>query len=435
MFGAAALALAASAAAPAQTAANPAQLTLHDVVVQTLKNNGTVKSAVDDYFSSREGIVKAFAAFLPTITPSYIYTSQRQSNYSAGQTFFSQGEGGSAAISANWQLLDTGQRMLNWKSAKSSAESQKQNALQTLRQTIFNSETQYYETLRAQELKKVSQAQVDQAQITYDQTKLNIEKGGAAKIAIFQVEADLDNAKVALLQSQNAISSSSATLKSLIGFPAGSELPPLADIPTPSTSINLPTLKSLLAEGVKNRPDLKAQRLGIESLHDNARYQELQAGLTFSVDASWDQILTPHTLQDRILTFSASYPLFDGGSSRAAARSAGYQEMSARETFKQAEASAKAQIESAYLTYTQNAKRIEASQTAFNAADINFKDVQDSYKLGASTLLDVLTAQVSLTTAHSNLIQAIYDFAESDLSLRLATGRPLPEETAEVLPQ
>lgn len=424
-----------SSQASAAQASSTKKLTLQDVAAMTLKNNGTVKSAIDNYFASREGVVQAFAAFLPQITPSYVYSSQRQSNYASGQTFFSQGEGGTAAIMATWKLLDTGERSYQWRAAKSSAEGQRQNALQTLRQTLFNSEQQYYETLRAQELKLVAEAEVARAQVIYDQTKLNIDKGGAAKIAIYQVEADLDNAQVTLLQSQNAISTASAALKSLIGFPAGEELPPLENIGHTEPPASVPTLKSLLNEGVQNRPDLKSQRLGIDSLHDSTRLQELQAGLTLSVDASWDQILTPHTLQDRILTFSASYPLFDGGASRAAARSAGYQERSARDSYKQSVADAKSQIEAAYLTYTQNAKRVGAAQKAFTASDMNYKNVQESYHLGSSSLLDVLTAQVSLATAHSNLIQAQYDYAESDLSLRLATGRPLPSETAETVPR
>ncbi len=409
-------------------------LTLADVARLAATRNGTYLSSVDNYLSSRQGIVQAFAQFLPTITPNYTYTSQRNSSYVGGNTIFSQNEGGVAGVDASWEILDLGNREFQLQSARHSAKSAKENAVQTLRQTIFNAENQYYETLRAQELKKVSEAEVKRAQAIYDQTKLNIEKGGAAKVAIYQVEADLDNAQVTLLQSQNAISTNSAQLKSLIGYPAEQLLPELQPIKNPSSKVELPTLQQLLVEGVKARPDLMALRENIDSLDDSRRLQNLNASLSLSLNATFNETLAPHTLQDRILTLTASYPLFDGGASRAAARSSAYQEDAAKQSYVQAVRTAKSEIESDYLTYTQNAQRLTAASKADNAATINYQDVYQSYLLGSSSLLDVLTAQVSQVTAESNLIQAVYDFAESDLSLRLATGKPLPEETAVQIP-
>lgn len=42
--------------------------------------------------------------------------------------------------------------------------------------------------------------------------------------------------------------------------------------------------------------------------------------------------------------------------------------------------------------------------------------------------MEVLTAQLALITAETNLVQATYDAAVADLQLRLATGERLPEE-------
>lgn len=417
-----------------EKSATATTLTMRDVARMAVEKNGNYLSSIDSYNAARQSVIQSFAAFLPTITPNYTYTSQRSSTYFAGNTVFSQTEGGTAGINANWQILDLGNREFQLQSARHSAESAKANALQTLRQTIFTAENQYYETLRAQELKKVSEAQVKRAQAIYDQTKLNIEKGGAAKVAIYQVEADLDNAQVALLQSQNSISTNSALLKSTIGYPTERLLPELVPLKTPTENLALPKLQDLLEEGVKSRPDLLALRENIDSLDANRRLQNLNASLNLSLNATFNETLMPHTLQDRIFSLTASYPLFDGGASRAAARSASYVEDSAKHSYEQAVRAAKAAIESDYLTYTQNAQRLAAASKADNAATINYQDVYQSYLLGSSSLLDVLTAQVSQVTAESNLIQAVYDFAESELSLRLDTGRPLPDQTAANLP-
>ena len=47
---------------------------------------------------------------------------------------------------------------------------------------------------------------------------------------------------------------------------------------------------------------------------------------------------------------------------------------------------------------------------------------------GASELIELLTAQVSLVTAESNYVEARYDTLISRVRLKLATGRPLPGE-------
>jgi outer membrane protein TolC len=42
--------------------------------------------------------------------------------------------------------------------------------------------------------------------------------------------------------------------------------------------------------------------------------------------------------------------------------------------------------------------------------------------------VEVLTAQLALITAETNLVQATYDAAVAELQLRVATGERLPTE-------
>ena len=67
-------------------------------------------------------------------------------------------------------------------------------------------------------------------------------------------------------------------------------------------------------------------------------------------------------------------------------------------------------------------------EIALDAAKKNYNAAVDSQKAGAYDLLQVLTAQVSLVTAESNQIQALYDYRISDVNLKLVTGRPIPGE-------
>ena len=73
-------------------------------------------------------------------------------------------------------------------------------------------------------------------------------------------------------------------------------------------------------------------------------------------------------------------------------------------------------------------ERLEASKIAVAAAQRNFDAAQESLREGVGTIVEVLTAQLALITAETNLVQATYDAAVAELQLRVATGERLPVE-------
>ncbi len=94
----------------------------------------------------------------------------------------------------------------------------------------------------------------------------------------------------------------------------------------------------------------------------------------------------------------------------------------------QAERDAYAELESALLSLRESVERLEASRVAVAAAQRNFDAAQESLREGVGTIVEVLTAQLALTTAETNLVQATYDAAVAALQLRVAVGDKLPQE-------
>ena len=134
--------------------------------------------------------------------------------------------------------------------------------------------------------------------------------------------------------------------------------------------------------------------------------------------------------QSSALVFSASIPLYDGARSKENVRIQELTLESIRSSLLQQELDAKAEIESAYLEFSQNLMRLEAAKVAYEAAKINYDLTQEAYsQYRAATLVERLTAQVTLTTAESNLVEATYDTLISEVRLKIAMGRPLAGET------
>ena len=67
-------------------------------------------------------------------------------------------------------------------------------------------------------------------------------------------------------------------------------------------------------------------------------------------------------------------------------------------------------------------KRIGTSDVTVNEAEEDFKIAEVRYSSGIGTNLDVLDAQLALTTAQTNYYQALYDYNTDKANLEAAMG-------------
>jgi outer membrane protein len=402
-------------------------LTLDEALALAKKNNGDVVSALIENRIAGTQVSRARAAFLPTVTPSYQWNSQRSEIDSGFGTQGFNGDGSSSQVRASWRILDSGERDLTLRGSRKAQEAQIAGSRETLRRTLFTVHQQYYDALRAQELQKVADAQTERANTILEQTKARVELRDAAAKDILQAQADALNARVQALQARNRTATANADLKATIGLPTEDQMPMLQAIGEPATD-TLDPLPMLIDDALRNRPDLMTRRLGIQSLDYTYRRQKREASWSFGLDGNLDHQFTPDRLNNRTLTFLASYPLFDGGFLRETARETALRIEADKADLAQAERSARAEIESAYIEHIQNRERLGASKAAVVAARENYNAAVGAQRLGAGDLVEVLTAQVSLVTAESNAIEALYDLLSSEVRLNLVTGRPVRGE-------
>lgn len=397
-------------------------LSLDEALRLARQRNGTIRAAQFDVDAAQSRVRQSYAAFFPTLEAQYQYTDQRLES----SRFVSRG--GGSFITGNFRLLDSGERNFTYQASRKSLESTRFNTREILRETLFSVTQQYFEALRAQQLKRVADSQVDRARLILEQTQLRIKVHDAAPIEELQANADYQNARVQSLAAQNQVTNSAATLKATVGLDEATTMPALADDGgTPPEVIG--NLQALVDEGISNRPDLVSRRFAIESLRYSRKRALREAGVTFALDLTDDLQVTPTGLNDRTATFLVSFPFFDGGLRRAQAEELRANISASSADLLQAERTVRAQIESAYAEARTNLERYAAAKIARDAAQRNYSAVVDSRQYGASDLIQVLTAQVSLVTAESNYIQALYDARISDTRLRLVTGRPVPGET------
>lgn len=404
------------------------KLSLDDALRLAKQRNGTVRSAYLNYRSAEEQVKQSFGLFLPSITPSYKLTSSKYDEYTGLPYARTDSTTHSSQIAATWQLWDSGEREWTYRASKLNRDSSRLSYLQTLRSTLFRVHSSYFDALRAKELLKIAEAEVARAEKVVDKAKEFEAKGEGARLDISQAEADFLNAKVNVLSARNRVKNSEATLKAVIGWDKNAPLPELETYDFPKEFARLDDLQKVIVLGLSERPDLLSERKAIEAQRFSVLRANQEAFMNWSLDASYVRSFSEDVSDSRVLSFSVSLPLFDGFRSRSAAKQAKINLEASKSNLVQSERTITAEIESAYWTLAQDIDRVEAAKKALEAAKENYNSVNDSYNLGASTIIDVLTAQVSLRTAESNYIEAIYDYYIADVQLRLAVGKEIPGE-------
>lgn len=409
-------------------------LSLDEAVRLAQQNNGFIRNAWIQASIGRSRYLQSLSAFAPSLTPSYSYEVSRSRVESGFGTTISDTRRGTASIDARWTLLDSGFRSQGRLSALRSSEASRADAIQLLREELFTVHERFLNALRSQELVRVSESSVERADELLKATEAQIALQTAPAKDRLQAQADALNAKVDLLTSKNRLSSDLALLKAIVGLDPFASIPRLEPVSGPIATDELPPLKEVIERALAQREDLRSRRLGIEAQRAAVRLAEMDAGITWTIDASASLSWSRFDSHFGGVTFLATLPLFDGDFRRQTL----IQERLALESLQsllvQFERSAVAEIETAYYAYALNRERLSAARVALEAAQENYKAAVESQRLGAegTNVITVLTAKISLVTAESNHIEALYDWIIADTRLRLVTGQPIPGERLEV---
>ena len=399
-------------------------LSLDDALRLALQNNGLARAALAETDAADARLAAARANLYPSIDLSSSTTRTRIEGGGAIADTTQRQNG----FGLEWLLLDNGQRELRIRQSSRTAEATRQSTRETLRRVLFQTARAYYEVLRRKELLQVADTAVRRAETLLQVAKAQAEVGVAPQKDVLQAEADLANARVQQIQARNALRLAETDLKRLIGWDAQKPLPALTAPDAPPTPDPALSVEQLWQRARLQRPDLRDAELRLQISRLGLEAARLNSLLRLQISARGFREYEPNSRTQGSLSIVASYPLFDGGLTRAALREAEASLQSAQFRLQQAERDAYAEVESALLSVREASERLEASRIAVAAAQRNFDAAQESLREGVGTIVEVLTAQLALITAETNLVQATYDAAVAELQLRVATGERLPTE-------
>lgn len=195
-------------------------MTLDNCLKLALGNNPQIDAAFQDILASDARIKQVWSNFFPTISWQTGYTRLRQLQLSdaLGQSlefnYYLLGQ-----ISLQEMLYDFGVTQNQATIRKLDYEGYKKTFEAVVNDVIYQTKDAYYNVLYAYENRRVAQDTVDKYQLFYNQAKAFYLTGENPKVDVTIAETNLSNAKLKLIQAENAVNLAIAKLNNIMGVP------------------------------------------------------------------------------------------------------------------------------------------------------------------------------------------------------------------------
>jgi outer membrane protein len=422
------LALPLSAQTPAPSSPTNQPLTLAQAEQLALRNNPQI--AVARLLALAQGQVtrEVRSDELPTLTGNLTAVQPHEgSRIAAGglnnPIVYQRAAGG---VTLRQMITDFGRtrNLVNSADLRAKAEQSAQAA--TAADITIAVDQAFYRALGSQAVLKVATDTVAARQTTSDQVSALTSAKLKSTLDLSFANVNLAQAKLLLLDAQNANQDAMATLNALLG----NEQPvayTLVD-ETPETPAPAPQdAEPLVAQAFQQRPDLLSlnQQLAAakkfrSAEHDLWRPTVSALGTVGGTPVRADQITSPWF---GAVGVNVSVPLFNGFLYSARAKEADLRTSAADQQVRALRQTIARDVRTTVLQAQSNFERIAVTQQLVAQANSAFDLAQTRYKIGLSSIVELSQAELAQTEAEIDYASARYAYQGSLAAIRYQTGQ------------
>jgi TolC family type I secretion outer membrane protein len=334
----------------------------------------------------------------------------------------------SARLSVNWTPFDFGQSWNRIRAANASEDAWEQNYTSSQQSTILQVQERYFEYLKAQRLLEVQQEAVKSNEEQLKRIESMYEIGSVAQGDVFKQRTVLGNSRITLIGQENAIANARALLNVAMGRDPHGELS-VVDFED-SAEKDTYNLDTVLKTAAEKNPSLKSLEQNMRSAELEAKAAKLNYLPSVTLSASYDrqnpefnQVYSGFN-QNYNLSYgvSLSFNLFNGFSDQAQVERQSLNYQIAKENLLDRQRNLRLEVEQAVLALEAATEITAINEENLKSAEEDLRLAQERYRVGAGTLLDIITAQVNVTNAKATLVNAKYDMMIARAQLKAAMG-------------
>ncbi|HEV3088401.1 MAG TPA: TolC family protein [Candidatus Elarobacter sp.] len=341
----------------------------------------------------------------------------------------------SLSVGIQQLIFDGGRVAAQIRSARASQSASIATYQRQLQTVAFNVATAYYNTLSAQR-----QTQVALTTVTIDQVQENlvtaqIRAGTAARADLSTAQLPTAQARVAVIRFQAAEQVALATFANTLGLDADVAVQPKDDVPALSATSGTiavnpafptPTYQTAVTRALALRPDLTAQQQNIVALRENVRAARLGTFPNLNGTGSYGTTSTDAsggTFRNAgSIGVALTIPIFDRGVTKAQTAQAQGQLDFGVAALQVAQQGVQLNVRTALVNLVSAYAALDQVNAELTKAQQVLQSTQAQYRAGVTTLPLLLNAQIGITQALTDEVNAVYTVRQAEQALLFAEG-------------
>lgn len=397
---------------------------LNGYVSTGLAQNLTVMQAIERINQAEAQVISAGAGSLPSLTAQGQHTtSQTKGSYRDVPVT----NASSGSLSVSW-LLDLFGRYQRSKESANASLDAAYSTVDVQRLTLISAVTAAYIDVRYyQERLAIARQNLSSRRETLDLTKLQLEAGAASRLDVVQSEGLVNSTLSQIPGLETSFRKAAHRIATLLGMPASSLITELQKGARQPVARAIPP-SGIPADLIRNRPDIRVAERNLAAAVAKIGVAEAQLypsiELGGAITPSYNFVSGGGRGSANGWSFGPSIvlPILDGGSIRANIDLANSQARRQYLVWKSTVLNAVEEVENALAAVNRDQRTVAALRKTVASYQEALQLSTASYRDGASSLLDVLDAQRSVSDAQANLATAIQQTAQDYVSLNVALG-------------
>lgn len=405
----------------------PEVIDLQAAIGYALEHNFAIRQARERIRQQEGVVIEVTAQAIPNVgAESFYQFNERDISASNPQS----NHGWTLSLVASQPLYAGGGIRSSIRNARLVREAALLDLKAVINEALLEVRTAFFQVLLARDRITV---QEENLRLLEQQLKTASDRFDAGTVSGFErlrAEVAVANARTPLITARNTYRLAIESLRQAIGLTAvrseSLETAPEVVGTLEYTPVDF-DLVSATAAARENRPEL--QRL--EKLTDASEQGVVTARSgrypNVSLVGGWDLRKGPTTRLDDsregfFVGLQSQWAIFDGRATTGRVAQARSIVEQTRLTLVESELATEVQVRRAFSSWQEATELVEASRRVVEQAEEAVRLANARYSAGTGTQLDVLQAQVELTTARSNQVQAYYNYNVAIATMRQAMG-------------
>lgn len=407
-------------------------MTLERCIELALGNNPRINAAFHDILASDTRIKQVWSNYFPQLSWQTGYTRIRQLQLSDALgknltfNYFILGQ-----ITFQQMLYDFGVTQNQATIKRLDYEAYKTTLGATINDVIYQTKDAYYNLLLAFESKKVAEDTVNKFEMFYNQAKAFYEIGMNPKVDVTIAEVNLSNAKLQLIQADNAVNLAIARLNNIMGVPFIDQYNVQERLQYQPVDITFNKAVDIAREA---RPELKLAELKVESANQTLKLVKKSYFPTLSVEGQY-QLGGRSWTNNYGYNFGGylNFPTVNGMLIKNEIQEARYlydkELANARNTQNQIYL----EIQNAFLTLEEKKNQMPVALLGVKQSKENYELSYGRYRVGEANPTELKDAQINYQQAQLSYYTALYQYNSAKAALEKAVGKNLAAESSDII--